>query len=119
MCHFIKLWILRTFSANHWNQSESILSLSSIDVESEISIFFLNAEKLRKFELQTIKMSLAMTREIIKNNGLPILFPFFPIYSKILISIYGLLNMEDWLENPMTCLMPHKTLVVKCKFTNV
>lgn len=79
---FYKSEIFRTFSANHWNQSEirALKTPSSfLGSASKIgSNFSSNAEKLRKFGSQDALNNLPESSRTIWSNGLSILFSIIP-----------------------------------------
>ena len=84
MRYFTQVQIFRIFSANDWNQSElndHVLTFSKPTFQVT-STFSSNAEKLRKSAFQLTSKSFSAPTRIIWSNGLIILFPLFPNYSK-------------------------------------
>ncbi len=71
--------VLRTFSANHWNQPEKSSfqhhSLFFISISQNTPILFSNAEKMRKNKSLAIKNKSLESFRTIWSNGLSILFP--------------------------------------------
>jgi len=77
--------ILRTFSANHWNPPESNISrLTRLNLK-KTSIFFSNAEKLRKSTTIDTQKSLLEPFRTIWSNGLCILLS---VYSLVLYTFH-------------------------------
>lgn len=72
-------FVFRTFSANHWNQSEIIVlkvRSSFLDLNfKNAPIYFSNAEKLRKFEYVDIENIILELSRTNRSNGFTILFP--------------------------------------------
>jgi len=85
MCPFIQTRVFRIFSANHWNQPESNISRLTHFRLKTTSIFFSNAEKLRKFAKIDMQNSLLEQSRTIWSNGLCILLSIIPMCCKLFI----------------------------------
>jgi hypothetical protein len=86
------LSVFRIFSAFDWNQSESnanslLFALIKVSVPKTASIFFSNAEKLRKSDPISIENTTQESSRTLQNIGLIILFPIIPVYFNVCLGL--------------------------------